>query len=142
TCKTPQALIEVIPKEPLPATRAVSGVVEDEVLRTDLQKTQHAPTRPDRASAARGVNSPAPAFRQESAQRHLDRCSPELPAAQLPDFAAREPSARLQGSELSIEQPNLFSSRACKAFSRAKIEQQAQQSRRQTSQRFYRVRAQ
>src|SRR5438067_10527168 len=125
-----------------PAIRAISGAVEDEVLRTAPRKMQHATATLDRASAARAVNSPTPAFRRESGQRHLDRCSPELRAAQLPDFPARKPSVHSQGRELSIERCNLFSWRAITAFLRAEIEQQTRQRRCQTGQRFRSVRAQ
>src|SRR5437764_10402520 len=106
-----------------PATRAISGAVEDEVLKTAPQKMQHATATLDRASAARAVNSPAQAFRRESGQLHLDRCSPELHVAQVPDFPARKRPAHSRGRELSIERCNLLSSRAIMSFLRAKIEQ-------------------
>src|SRR5438874_2646764 len=125
-----------------PATRAISGAVEDEVLRTAPQKMQHATAMLDRASAARAVNSPTPAFRRESGQLHWDRRSPELRAAQLPDFPARKRPAHSRGRELSIERCNLFSSRVITAFLRAKIEQQAQERRCQTGYRFRSMRAQ
>src|SRR5205823_7101679 len=85
---------------------------------------RHAPATLDRASAARAVNSPVSAFRPESRQRHLDRCSTELRAAQLPDFPARKPLVHSQGRELSINQCNFFSWRTITAFLRAEIEQQ------------------
>src|SRR5947199_989 len=84
---------------------------------------QHAPATLDHASVARAVNFPAPAFRQESAQLHLDRFSPELRVAQLPDFPARKPSAHSRGRERSIERCNLFPWRAITAFLRAELEQ-------------------
>src|SRR6478735_12745262 len=103
---------------------------------------RRAPATLDRASAERAVNSLTPAFRRESAQLHLVRCSLELRAAQLPDFPARKPTAHSQGRELSIERCNLFSWRAITAFLRAKIEQQTRQRRCQTGQRFRSVCAQ
>src|SRR5437763_15504711 len=106
-----------------PATRAISGAVEDEVLRTAPQKMQHATAMLDRASAARAVNSPAPAFRRESAQRHWDRRSPELRVAQVPDFPARKRPAHSRGRELSIERGKLFSSRVITPFFRATLAQ-------------------
>src|SRR4029077_20665375 len=109
-CKTPRVLVEPIREDMSPAIRAIFGAAAGVVLRIALQRMRHAPATLDRASAARAMNSPAPAFRRESGQRHLDRCSPELRAAQLPDFSARKPSAHSKGQERSIGRCNLFSS--------------------------------
>ncbi len=85
-------------------------------MRIALQRMRHAPATLDRASAARAMNSPAPAFRRESGQRHLDRCSPGLRAAQLPDFPARKRSAHSQGHFENCSSKNAAC--ACHAGSR------------------------